>query len=109
MPVVAEWMSFADVDRGACARELVRQAKRYHYASKQDMNPVVATRHNGYAVALIDSALTLFPDEEAKRYTGEDVRALRSEIIAAQDKFEAMAFKLLEESKKQGIKFAFEA
>lgn len=108
MPVVAEWMSFADVDRGACARELIRQAKRYHYASKQDANPVVATRHNGYAVALIDSALTLFPDDEAKKYTGEDLRALRNEIIAAQDKFETMAFKLLEEAKKQGVRLPFQ-
>jgi hypothetical protein len=107
VPVVAEWMSFADVDRGTCLRDLIRQAKRYHYASKQDMNPVVAMRHNGYAVALVDSALWTYPDEEVKRLTGEDVRALRNDIISVQDKYETVVFKILEELKRQGVKLPF--
>ena len=86
---------------------LWRQANRYHYASLQDRDPVVAMRHNGYAVALIDALRDLAGEEEIKTVTGESAQKKRQEIIAVQDRMETVALTLLNELKKKGLSLNF--
>ena len=85
-------------------KHMLRSIERYHYASTQDVNPVVAARHNGYAVALVDSLRDLASDEQVKAATGTDVRKLRQDILKVQDEHEGMALKLLAALDKRGLK-----
>src|SRR3989304_6758469 len=92
-----------DDGREGCIRSIWRQAGRYHFASLQDRNPVVAVRHNGYAVALIDILHDIATEDEVKAVTGESLMQKRKEIIAVQDKLETRRMKLLEELAKRGM------
>jgi len=82
---------------------MMRAIQRFHYASAQDANPIIAARHNGYAIALIGVLRDLASDEEIKKATGEDARLLHREIMAVQDQHEGMAFKALAALKAKGI------
>jgi hypothetical protein len=62
-----------------------RQANRYDYASRQDRSVLVAARHNGYAVALIDSLRDNFTEDQVKKVTGESLKEKRASILAQQD------------------------
>lgn len=84
-------------------RNAVRQARRYHQASLQDQNPIVASRHNAYAVALIDAVRDVSDDDEVLALTGESLSGLRRDILEFQDKIEAVAFRILKDLKSKGI------
>jgi len=106
--IVREDMGLAEVDRAACIKELIRGARRYQTAAKQDMNPFIAMRHNGYAVALIDAAMNISTEEEVKEITGESLKELRKDILDLQDRHEALALQVARDIKKMGIKLPFE-
>lgn len=93
----------SDVRKNDCIKALWRGAWRYHYASLQDKNPVVAARHNGYAVALTDALREIASEEEVKEATGGSLKKLHQEAIAFQDKIEESAIQLLKEIEKKGI------
>lgn len=96
-------LGLSGAEKNECIMALWRGASRFHFASLQDKNPVVAARHNGYAVALIDALRDIASEEEVRKVTGESARKLRSQIIAIQDKLEGEAIELLEMLKKRGI------
>lgn len=85
-------------------KQIFRGAQRYHFASVQDKNLIVAARHNGYAVALIDALHSDSDEAEIKRITGYSLKKIRREILDIQDKTEEMAFKFLEQMKAKGLK-----
>lgn len=93
--------------RRKAIHDLLRGAKRYHYASLQDMNPVVAARHNAYAVALIDALWGFTTEAEVKAVTGDSLKELRTDILSKQDALEGQAFELLKSLKKSGVKLPF--
>lgn len=68
---------------------MVRAIKRYHFATKQDQHPAVRFLHNAYAVGIMDVLRDLATDNEIRRATGTDMRALRKEILAEQDRLAA--------------------
>jgi hypothetical protein len=87
-----------------CITAIIRQAQRFHFASQQDANPIIAARHNGYAVALMDAIRDIATEEEVKAVTGISALKLRTEVLAFQDKIEGAALKLLEQLKAKGFK-----
>jgi hypothetical protein len=90
--------------KAGCILTLLRGAARFHAASLQDANPIIAARHNGYAVALIDALADLATEEEVRQVAEMvSLRALRQEILRAQDKIEAFAFKIYADLKKKGV------
>jgi len=89
---------------GSCIQALWRGASRYHFAALQDRHPVVAARHNGYAVALIDALAQIADESEVNRVTGGSLKKLRAEILAFQDAIEEKAFALAREIEAKGIK-----
>jgi len=93
-----------DEDKARCIRTLWRAASRYHYASKQDANPVVAARHNGYAVALADALFDIASEDEVRRVTGESIAKMRRDILDFQDKIEASTLKAFSELRKKGVR-----
>lgn len=97
----------ADEKRTDAIKALVRAASRYHFASLQDKHPVVAARHNAYAISAIDLLHEISDEEEVMKVTGLSLRKLRKDIIAVQDKLEMAAFKVVEELRKKGIKLPF--
>ena len=84
-------------------RSLLRGAQRYHYASLQDKNMIVAARHNAYAVALIDALWDLSNEADVHAIAQITLRKLRGEILAMQDKLEGKAFEILQELRRKGI------
>lgn len=89
--------------KSGCIQTLLRGASRFHVASLQDLNPIIAARHNGYAVALVDALTDIATEEEVFQVSGVSLRKLRKEILSAQDKIEAVAFKIYAELQKKGI------
>lgn len=96
-------IALGGVERDEAIRTLVRQGLRYHYASLQDRDLLVAARHNAYAVALLDGARQFATDAEIERATGKNPRDLWKEISAAQDRIEGRAFKAIAVMKEKGI------
>ena len=82
---------------------LWRQAERYDYASRQDKSLLVAARHNGYAVALIDALRDNFTEAEVKEVTGNSLREKRSEILEQQDKLDYLFIRMEEQFKEMGM------
>jgi hypothetical protein len=80
-----------------------RQANRYDYASRQDKSVLVAARHNGYAVALIDSLRDNFTEAEVKQVTGESLRDKRGGILQQQDLLDNLFIKIEEQLRKRDI------
>ena len=107
MPVVPEWFGVSDIGQDDCKKAIFSQARRYHFASLQDRNPVVAIRHNGYAVGLIGLLKDISDEAEVKELTGESLRQLWLEATTFQDRMEAGAFKALDELQKRGVKLPF--
>jgi len=91
------------VEKDEAAKTLVRQALRYHYASKQDRDLLVAARHNAYAVALVDGARQFATDDEIKDATGLIMRDLWKELTEAQDRIEGRALESIRLMKEKGI------
>ena len=67
---------------------MMRGIKRYHFATKQDQHPIVRFLHNAYSVAIMDELRDLADDEKINAVTGEDIRTLRKEILAEQDRLQ---------------------
>lgn len=88
-------------------RVLLRGAQRYHFASVQDRNPIVAARHNAYAVALVDALRDIATEEEIHAATGVSLSKLREEVLAVQDAIEAKAIELLNTLREKGVKLPF--
>lgn len=82
---------------------LVRQAQRYHYASLQDLNLVVAARHNAYASGIIGTLSEQTTEEEVMKISDISLKALRDDIYALQDKLEGKAFELFPGGLEEGI------
>lgn len=79
---------------------LIRQAQRYHYASLQDLNLIVAARHNAYASGIIGTLSEQTTEEEVQAVSGVSLKELRDEIYALQDKLEGKAFELVPDIEK---------
>ncbi len=84
--------------------KLMRGARRFHMASLQDQNPIIAARHNGYAVALIDALRDGSTEKEVQGQTGLSLKSLRDDILAFQDKIEGQAFDIYTKLTKAGVK-----
>lgn len=97
-------MSLSGVEKDHCITALLRGARRYHIASLQDNNPIIAARHNGYAVALIDALRDIATEEEVKQVENISLRKLRGEILAVQDKIEGAAMKIYTQLVEAGMK-----
>lgn len=93
--------------REKAIRDLLRGAQRYHFAALQDRHPVVAARHNAYAVALVDALWSMAKEDEVMRVTGTSLSKLRSDILSQQDKLEEGAFRVVEALKAKGITLPF--
>lgn len=76
-------------------KALVRQAERYHFASLQDENLVVAARHNAYASGILGVVTEQSDEAEIQAVVGTSLKALRDEVYQVQDKLELAAFDLL--------------
>jgi hypothetical protein len=96
-----------DYKNDECLKGLWRQATRYHYASLQDKNPIVAMRHNGYAVGIIGVLKDISDEAEVKRLTGGSLKSLWLGATAFQDKTESEMFKIAKELKRRGIPIPF--
>lgn len=94
--MVPEWLSLSEAtaSKAECVQALWRQSSRYHLASLQDRDPLIAARHNGYAVALIDAVRDLATEDEVKQITGGSLLKFRQEIIGMQDKLEGKLFEI---------------
>lgn len=70
----AKWSdsSFSS-DHIACAKALVAQAIEWHHFADQDDNPMFAVRHADYAVAYLNAARRLLPDDVLQRLTSIDI------------------------------------
>lgn len=104
--IVLENDGLYDLDefsREDALRTILRGAQRYHYASLQDRNPFVASRHNAYAVALVDALWDASSEEEVSRLEPVSLRVFRRKILSTQDTLEKKAFSLLEELKRRGV------
>ena len=86
-----------------CVAVLLRGATRYHVASLQDLDPLVAARHNGYAVALIDALIDLATEEDGRRVAGVSIAALRSDILGVQDRVEQSVKKSYIDLAQRGV------
>lgn len=102
--IVSEQATFGSLDLESTIKGLYRQALRYHLASTQDSNFWVASRHNGYAVALVDALHGVMTEEEFRARTGRSLRDFRNEVLAMQDKIDGRALEIQEVMKKRGIK-----
>jgi uncharacterized protein with PhoU and TrkA domain len=78
-------------DRRDVVRILARQAARWHRASVQDNEPVVAALHADYAVGYALALRQVATDEEIKDVVGVTGKAMEDAATAAQD----AAFKAL--------------
>lgn len=87
-----------------CIEYLWRGARRFHIASLQDQNPIVAARHNGYAVALVDALRDVSTEEEVRRVTHGSLKRLREGILRMQDRIEGQAMKIYVQLRKAGVK-----
>lgn len=80
-----------------------RQANRYDYASRQDRSVLVAARHNGYAVALIDSLRDNFTEGQVSKVTGESLKAKRASILSQQDMLDKLFMEMETQLKSNNI------
>jgi hypothetical protein len=81
--------------REELVKALVRQAQRYHFASLQDQNLLVAARHNAYAAGILGVVIEQSTDEEVKSLLGISLKDLRRDVHAMQDRLESKAFSVL--------------
>lgn len=84
-------------------RQAINFVQRFHYASLQDKNPVISARHNGYAYVIIENLPMLVTAERIKEVTGVDFHTLKQEVLALQNKYEQLVFKLLEKLRARGF------
>ena len=86
-------------------RYLVRAIQRFHYATKQDVNPLVAGLHNAYSYALMNALLELTGNGKIKELTGVDPEELKQEILHLRDKHEGVMIALLRKMQEKGLSF----
>ena len=92
-----------EVTATSCIEALFNQARRYQFASLQDNNPVVAARHNGYAVALVDTLSQIATEEEVQTVTGMSLQKLLDETHESQRIFEEKVMDMVDKIKALGI------
>jgi hypothetical protein len=85
----------AEGSHGEMVRALARQAERYHYASLQDQNLVVAARHNAYASGILGVLTEESTEAEVLEVAGINLKDLRRDVYKMQDILEGKAFKQL--------------
>lgn len=73
-------------DHIACAKAMVAQAIEWHHHSQQDDNPLFAARHADYAIAYMNAARRLVPDETLQKVTSVDVFETMVALEAHQQK-----------------------
>ena len=83
-------------------RHMMSVIDRWHFASQQDVNPIVGSRHNGYAVAVMDVLMNLAPADRIEKVTGVDPKKIRKELLAQQDKLESLGMKAAAWLEKKG-------
>lgn len=93
----------ATVTPSSCIDTIFNQARRYQFASLQDQNPVVAARHNGYAVALADTLAQMATEAEVEAVTGMSLQKLVEETHESQRVFETQVMDVVEKIKALGI------
>jgi len=91
------------VTPASCIETVFSQARRYQFASLQDQNPMVAARHNGYAVALADTLALMATEEEVENVTDMSLRKLVNETHESQRVFETNVMDVVEKVKALGI------
>lgn len=101
--IVQDDATFGVIDVEQAVKDLYRQALRYHIASYQDQNILIAARHNGYAAALSEALHNALSEEEFQKLMGKSLRAFRAEILQMQDALEGQLFKIMEECCKRGV------
>ncbi len=72
-------------DRAEVVRILARQAARWHRASVQDSEPIVAALHADYAVGYALALRQVATDEEIKNVVGVAGKTFEDAATAAQD------------------------
>jgi len=77
---------------------LIRQVYRWHIASTQDNNPVIALLHSNYAVGYLGALRSISTDNEIKKITNLDINLLEKEATMQQDKSIAKLAKLCPKS-----------
>jgi len=80
------YASYAFLPRQRYLSSLVRQAYRWHVASLQDANPVIAMLHSNYAMGYVGALRSLDTEAGVKLATGIDLPTLEREVAAQQDK-----------------------
>jgi hypothetical protein len=93
----------AAVTPQSCIDTVFNQARRYQFASLQDNNPVVAARHNGYAVALADTLAMMATEDEVDAVTGMSLQKLVNETHESQREFETKVMDMVDKLKAMGI------
>ena len=73
-------------DHLACAKSLVSQAIEWHHHSQQDENALFAARHADYALAYMNAARRLVPDETLQKISSIDVFETMVALEAHQQK-----------------------
>ena len=80
------YVSSAFLPKQRYLSSLVRQAYRWHVASLQDANPVIAMLHSNYAMGYVGALRSLETEANIKSATGVDLPTLEREVAAQQDK-----------------------
>ena len=101
--IVQEDATFGVIDVEQAIKGLYRQALRYHIASYQDANILIAARHNGYAASLTEALHNSLSEEEFQKRTGKSLKAFRTEVLEMQDELEGKLFKIMEECCRRGV------
>ena len=78
--------NYAALPKNRYLTSLVRQAYRWHVASLQDANPVIAMLHSNYAMGYVGALHSLDTEAGVKLATGIDLPTLEREVAAQQDK-----------------------
>lgn len=66
------------------SRSLVRQAMQWHAAAEQDSNQLFSSRHSNYAVAYLNAARSMLPDDMLERATNVDIHELSNALELSQ-------------------------
>lgn len=68
------------------ATSIMRQAKRWLVAARQDADPKVQALHSSYAVAYLIALRESISDQDILTATGENILALLREATTLQDR-----------------------
>ena len=82
----ARWGDSFSSDHIECAKALVAQAIEWHHHAEQDDNALFATRHADYAIAYMNAARRLVPDDTLQKVTSIDIFETMVALEAHQQK-----------------------